>query len=104
MTREDQNSSEAHAKIYWVKFALSDNPNVWKRIQVELRSKGIRCIEGEMHLGVMALMIDSKDFEQAKRVAERLIASDSLTVRIAKDNDGRYYDVYESGKRIRGES
>jgi hypothetical protein len=76
----------------------------WERLRKELKAERVRCIDAGSSLGGRWLNVEGHDFVRARRIAEKLINRSSLTIRLSKDADGRVFEVYENGKKIREES
>ena len=76
----------------------------FERLQVALNNDGIPYPGGSFSLGVGRFWIQGKNAKRARKVIERLIHDDSLTVRVTKNIDPQVYEVYESGKKVREES
>jgi len=55
-------------------------------------------------LGGRWLNVERRDFTRARHIAEKLVADESLTIRVSKDLAGRVLEVYEDGTKIGEES
>lgn len=88
---------------YWAVLAVSTpyHESDWSQLQNTLKAEGIACIEGSSSFGAADLLVDSDEFERARRIGERLINGESLTIRLSKDTHRGVLEVYENGKKIR---
>ena len=99
----EQSIREDKAQYYWAVLAVSTpyHESDWSQLQKTLKAEGIACIEGSSSFGAADLLVDSREFERARRIGERLITGKSLTIRLSKDTHGGVLEVYENGKKIR---
>src|SRR5687767_8173037 len=85
-----------------VEFALSTPNHItdYQQVQNKLRAEGIECSENVSSLGTLSCSIPERSFQHAKEIIAKLVPSDSLTVRIRKQNDSDLFEIYEQGKKI----
>jgi hypothetical protein len=76
----------------------------WRALRRALTAAGVRCSEGPSSLGTLSLLIQSNDFTRAKDEALRLIARDSLTVRVRSGTNSWVYEVWQNGQWVREET
>ena len=89
-----------------VEFALSTPNHIsdWQQVQNKLRAEGIECSENASSLGGLSCSIPERSFQHAKEIIAKLVSSNSLTVRIRKQNDSEIFEVYEKGKKVTEQS
>jgi hypothetical protein len=90
----------------WVEFALSTPSHLtdWQQIRNRLQVQGIECSENGSSVGTFSCSIPAPNFAQAKRIAADVISSESLTVRIKKEENSDLFEVYTDGKKLNEES
>ena len=89
-----------------VEFALSSPNHLgdWQQIRKTLQVQDIQCLENASSLGKLSCSIPEHDFTRAKRFASDAISSESLTVRIKKQEKSDLFEVYVDGKKVNEES
>lgn len=74
-----------------------------------LATRGVRCGMRAMSLGAEQIVVERKDFQTAKALAEQIVTNEKLTVRIfqspnfADSPATSLLDVWERGKKTREE-
>jgi len=72
----------------------------YQQVRNKLRAEGIECSENASSLGTLSCSIPEGNFQRAKEVLAELIPSNSLTVRVKKENDSDLFEIYEHGKKV----
>jgi hypothetical protein len=90
----------------WIEFALStpSHLNDWRQIRNRLQVQGIECGENASSLGTFSCSIPAHNFARAKQIAPDVISSESLTVRIKKEEKSDLFEVYRDGEKLNEES
>src|SRR2546426_542795 len=83
-------------------FALStpSHNHDWDWLQSALKAEGVHCMDAGSSLGGRWLSVERRDFTRARHIAEKLVADESLTIRLSKDLAGRVYEGYENGAKV----
>ena len=76
----------------------------WDWLQSALKAEGVHYMDAGSDLGERWLNVERGDFTRARHIAEKLVADESLTIRLNKDLAGRVYEVYENGAKVGEES
>lgn len=87
-----------------IEFGLStpDHLSDWQKLREELMKADIACNE-IVSLGTISCFIFPDRFDRARSVAAEAIAQHSLTVRIRKESESNFFEVYEQGKKVNEE-
>jgi hypothetical protein len=98
--------SSAVKQETFVEFALStpDHLTDWAQLRTKLQSAGIECADNGSDLGTSSCSVAANSFDRAKEVAVGLITSNSLTVRVKKQRDSGFFDIYQQGKKVAEET
>ena len=84
-----------------VEFTLSTPNHIsdYRQIRDKLGAEGIECSEIS-DLGTLHCFILERNFQRAKEIVAELIRSNSLTVRVKKQNDSDLFEIYDHGTKI----
>lgn len=76
----------------------------WERLRLALEAHQIRFTGPQADLGTFEISIPSENAARARKLVERMVHDERLTLRITKDASPLIYQVYEDGQKIREES
>ncbi len=78
--------------------ADSEHEEDLSKITTAVRQKFLDC-SGNSRSG--GIVVDSRDLELSKQIATNTIVQESLTVQTRRDKEGKYFEVWVRGKKIR---